>query len=95
MTKAELLDVLASYQRMIQRDHMQHPTVVLDDISHSIKHVLEENKYEEPKLIVRVKRDAKASEIRAFSVYDVRTGSFWTKDQMSPIIRFSCTLKPR
>ena len=45
MTREELLDVLASYQRMIERDNWTYPTAVLDDIAHSIKYVLARNNY--------------------------------------------------
>lgn len=45
MTREKLLDVLASYQRMIERDNWTYPTVVLDDIAQSIKYVLARNNY--------------------------------------------------
>ena len=35
-----LLDVIASYQRMIERSGKEYPTVVLSDIDASIKAVL-------------------------------------------------------
>lgn len=44
-SREELLSVLASYKRMIDRDNGEHPTAVLDDISKSIDHVLNENGY--------------------------------------------------
>ena len=45
MTREELLDVLASYHRMIERDNWTYPTYVLGDIFHSIKYVLARNHY--------------------------------------------------
>lgn len=44
-TKDQLLDVLASYYRMIQRSGAEFPTVVIDDIEKSIIHVLKKNDY--------------------------------------------------
>ncbi len=41
-TRAELLDVLRSYKRQIERDGGEFPAVVLDDIEKSITHVLKE-----------------------------------------------------
>lgn len=43
LTREQLLDVLASYQTMIERDNGEYPTVVLDDIKHSIAAVLKMN----------------------------------------------------
>jgi hypothetical protein len=45
MEKETLLKILASYYKLIQRDNGKHPTVVLDDIEKSIKHVLKQNNY--------------------------------------------------
>lgn len=42
-TRDDLLEVLQGYARMIERDNGQYPAVVLDDIYHSVKHVLKEN----------------------------------------------------
>ena len=39
-TAAELLDILAGYKRMIERDNGQYPAVILDDIHKSIIHIL-------------------------------------------------------
>lgn len=44
-TKEVLLDVLASYLRLIARNREEFPTVVLDDLYVSIKHVLMANEY--------------------------------------------------
>jgi hypothetical protein len=41
-TADQLLNILESYSRMIERDQGNYPAVVLDDIHHSIKSVLEE-----------------------------------------------------
>jgi hypothetical protein len=43
-TAENLLDILASYVRMIERDNEEHAAVILDDIYHSIKFILKENK---------------------------------------------------
>jgi hypothetical protein len=43
-TADQLLKVLESYSRMIERDRGQYPAVVLDDIHKSIISVLKENK---------------------------------------------------
>lgn len=45
-TREELLKVMASYLRMIERSGEEFPTVVLDDIEKSIKYVLEVNAYD-------------------------------------------------
>ena len=39
-TKEQLVDILKSYQRMIDRGGKEYPAVVLDDIACSIKCVL-------------------------------------------------------
>lgn len=44
-TAEQLLDVIASYYRMIQRSGAEYPAVVLDDIQKSIVHVLNKNGY--------------------------------------------------
>lgn len=44
-TADRLLDVIASYYRMIQRSGAEYPAVVLDDIQKSIVHVLNKNGY--------------------------------------------------
>lgn len=44
-TAEQLLDVLGSYFRMIQRSGEEYPAVVLDDIQKSIVHVLNKNGY--------------------------------------------------
>jgi hypothetical protein len=41
-TRAELLDILRAYKRLIERGKKDFPTVVLDDIDKSITHVLKE-----------------------------------------------------
>lgn len=41
-TADQLLNILESYSRMIERDQGKYPAVVLDDIRCSIKSVLEE-----------------------------------------------------
>ena len=38
----QLIDILNSYKKLIERDNGQHPAVVLDDIYKSIVHVLKE-----------------------------------------------------
>lgn len=43
-TVENLLDILNSYTRMIERDNGKYPAVVLDDIYHSIQCVLKESK---------------------------------------------------
>lgn len=42
-TREQLLDVMASYIRMIEHDNGKYPTVVLDDIKCSITAVLKAN----------------------------------------------------
>lgn len=42
-TREQLLDIMSSYLRMIERDNGEYPAVVLDDIAKSIKYVLEKN----------------------------------------------------
>ena len=42
-TTEQFLSVLKSYQNMIQRSGKEYPTVVLDDIYHSIKSVIEKH----------------------------------------------------
>ena len=44
-TREQLLNVLEGYLTMIKRDNGEYPTVVLDDISKSIEHVLKQNDY--------------------------------------------------
>lgn len=44
-TREELLGVIASYQRMIERDDGQYPTVVLSDILSSAKYVCKVNNF--------------------------------------------------
>ena len=39
-TRDELLEILRSYHRMIQRSGKEFPAVVLSDIEKSIEHVL-------------------------------------------------------
>lgn len=46
-TVDQLLNVLESYSRLIERDRGQHAAVVLDDIHKSIISVLKENKNNE------------------------------------------------
>ena len=45
-TADQLLNVLASYQRLIERNGKEYAVVTLDDIAHSIKSVLEANDYQ-------------------------------------------------
>ena len=47
-TREELLDVIASYLKMIERDDYTYPTAVLCDIKASCKYILERNKYFKP-----------------------------------------------
>lgn len=44
-TAEQLLDILGSYYRMIQRSGEDFPAVVIDDIQKSIIHVLNTNGY--------------------------------------------------
>jgi hypothetical protein len=44
-TTEQLIDVLASYYRMIQRSGAEYPAVVLDDIQKSTAAVLRANDY--------------------------------------------------
>ena len=46
-TREELLAVLASYDRMIDRNAKEYPTVCLSDIQASIHTVLGRNNYED------------------------------------------------
>ena len=46
-TREELLAVLASYDRMIDRNAKEYPTVCLSDIQASIHAVLGRNNYED------------------------------------------------
>lgn len=45
-TPEQLLSVLDSYLRLIERNGKDYPLVTLDDISHSITAVLKVNNYE-------------------------------------------------
>ena len=45
-TREQLLNVIASYQRMIERSGTEYPTVVISDIFYSIKAVLDKNNYD-------------------------------------------------
>lgn len=45
-TREQLLEVLAGYDRMIDRNAKEYPTVCLSDIQASIQFVLEANQYE-------------------------------------------------
>lgn len=45
-TREELLEVLASYDRMIDRNAKKYPTVCLSDIQASIQFVLGVSQYE-------------------------------------------------
>lgn len=45
-TREDLLEVLASYDRMIDRNAKEYPTACLSDIQASIQFVLEANQYE-------------------------------------------------
>lgn len=42
-TRDQLLDVLESYARMIERNRATYPTVLIDDLDKSIQHVLKQN----------------------------------------------------
>lgn len=44
-TKEELLDIIASYVRMIDNDQYNYPAAVLGDIKASALYILERNKY--------------------------------------------------
>lgn len=44
-TREQLLEVMAGYARMIDRNGGQYPSVVLDDIRKSINAVLATNEY--------------------------------------------------
>lgn len=44
-TREQLLDVIHSYLRQIERNGNEYPTVVLDDIAKSIQFVLDKNNY--------------------------------------------------
>ena len=46
-TKDQLLDVIKSYKKQIERSGKEYPTVVLDDISKSIDYVLKKNGIDE------------------------------------------------
>lgn len=46
LNREELLDVLRSFQIMIENSGDTHPTAVISDISASIRHILEEENQE-------------------------------------------------
>lgn len=50
-TRLDLIGILQSYRRMIERDNGQFPAVVLDDIYHSILIILARNGYADPAIL--------------------------------------------